>query len=880
MQLVGRREELGRIAQMADAVRESALVVCGDPGVGKSRLLQAAQAEATIRCVLVHTMPAEASWPLSGFSRVFAFINDISTIEFSGHFAPRSTERSDTFDAARNLLSTLRSLAPEPILVLVDDIDHMDQESQVLLSFIAEGLAGTGIRLVATASHIPLTSPLAGLRRIDLPPLTPSESRELAYIVAGPASDPGSVRIVADDAAGSPLAIVENAQTLTPAQVQGREPIVLPFRPVAIHQDRVVERLAGLGAPETRLLELVSLAPTSHSSALASSDDADEDLLEDLLYSGLLQTHGHYVRLADPRMRSHLYWNLDPRTRREYHREMAEAHRHVDARIADWHSSFVQSGDSLPDTLLTEATHYAEEGDTAAAIEFAERALRIAEAVADHLGRIIELASAFYSQIELDLALRYAVLARHEATSTALSMKLASLLVSIEYAKTHVVPTNDIDAILSIYSATDPEGAVELLSIAAECHAERWEVDEARRYLARARQLAGGVQDAGVLRDIELLVDAIDGVATAPIAEPDVLDTGTLTSLTPRALVVLGKTMTFRENYARARHIFTIVLTQPQVTPPLWMESARYLLAVNEVRSGNFHRARSAVEDWLAFASPGHSGKSSRLALHAWYLNSSGQQAEAKILFDTCMDQTLVERNPAVAAQALALQGGAALAEGDFNEAARVLELADVIGQRFANPALLRHSIDLIESYVATKRTREARSVLEGMERLAPQYPSRWLTLALARGRGLVAPDDECLALFQHAHELFTADDSSYELGRTLTNFASAQARLGLARDSEKSLAEARNAFGNAGAQSWVVRADQYRAQPDTDVLTAIGVLTEEEQLIVEKVREGYRNKEIAAALYISLRTVELRLTHIYRKVGARSRSHLAALLN
>ena len=886
MQLIGRRDELGRIAQMAEATRESALVVCGEPGGGKTRLLEAAQAEATIRCVLVSTMPAEASWPLSGFSRVFAFINDISTIEFSGHFAPRSTERSDTFDAARNLLSTLRSLAPEPILVLVDDIDDMDQESQVLLSFIAEGLAGTGIRLVATAGHIPLTSPLAGLRRIDLPPLSASESRDLAYVAAGPASDPGTVRIVADDAAGSPLAIVENAQTLTAAQIQGREPLVLPFRPVAIHQDRVTERLTGLGPLETRVLELVSLAPATHSSALVSDDRADEDLLEDLLYSGLLQTHGHYVRLADPRMRSHLYWNLDPRTRRECHREMADAHREIDARLADWHSSFVQSNEfvqsdeELPDTLLTEATQYAEEGDTAAAIEFAERALRIAESVADHLARILELASAFYSQIELDLAFRYAVLARHEATTPALSMRLAALLISIEYNKTHVVPTNDIDAILSIYAGKDPEGAVELLTIAAECHAERWEVDEARRYLGHARQIASAGQNAGIVRDIELLVDAIEGVAAGPVVELDVLDTGTLTSLTPRSLIVLGKTMTFRENYARARHIFTIVLTQPHTTPPLWMESARFLLAVNEVRSGNFHRARSAVEDWLAFASPAHAGKSSRLVLHAWYLNSSGQSTVAKPLFDKCMDQTLIERNPAVAAQTLSLQGGAALAEGDFNEAARVLELADVIGQRFANPALLRCSIDLIESYVATKRTREARSVLDGMERLARQYPSRWLTLALARGKGLVAADEECLALFQRALDLFTTDDSAYDLGRTLANYASAQARLGFGRDSEKSLAEARNAFGNAGAQSWVIRADQYRAQPDTDVLTAIGVLTEEEQLIVEKVREGYRNKEIAAALYISLRTVELRLTHIYRKVGARSRSHLAALLN
>jgi len=886
MQLVGRRGELGRIAQLADAARESALVVCGEPGGGKSRLLEAAQAEASIRCVLVHTMPAEASWPLSGFSRVFAFINDISTIEFSGHFAPRSTERSDTFDAARNLLSTLRSLAPEPILVLVDDIDRMDPESQVLLSFIAEGLAGTGIRLVATSGHIPLTSPLSGLRRIDLPALSPGESRELAYIAAGPASDPGTVRIVADDAAGSPLAIVENAQTLTPAQVQGREPIVLPFRPVVSHQGRVTDRLDGLSPVETRVLELVSLAPASHSSALVAQEQADEDLLEDLVYSGLLETHGHYVRLADPRMRSHLYWNLDPRTRREYHREMAAAHREIDARIADWHFSFVpaehslQSDHPLPDTLLTEATQYAEEGDPAAAVEFAERALRIAESVADHLPAIVGLATAFHSQIELDLAFRYAVLARHEATSATLSMRLAALLVSIEYAKTHVVPTNDIDAILSIYAGKDPEGAVELLAIAAEAHAERWEVDEARRYLDHARELGTAAQKAGVVRDIELLVDAIEGVAARENAEFDVLDTGTLTSLTPRSLVVLGKTMTFRENYARARHILTIVLTQPQTTPPLWMESARFLLAVNEVRSGNFHRARSAVEDWLAFASPAHAGKSSRLVLHAWYLNSSGQSAAAKAQFDLCMDQTLVERNPAVAAQALALQGGAALAEGDFNEAARVLELADVIGQRFANPALLRCSIDLIESYVATKRSREARSVLESMERLGRKYPSRWLTLAVARGRGLTAPDEECLATFQRALDLFTTEDSSYDLGRTLTNYASAQARLGFGRDSEKSLAEARNAFGNAGAQSWVVRADQYRAQPDTDVLTAIGVLTEEEQLIVEKVREGYRNKEIAAALYISLRTVELRLTHIYRKVGARSRSHLAALLN
>ena len=49
---------------------------------------------------------------------------------------------------------------------------------------------------------------------------------------------------------------------------------------------------------------------------------------------------------------------------------------------------------------------------------------------------------------------------------------------------------------------------------------------------------------------------------------------------------------------------------------------------------------------------------------------------------------------------------------------------------------------------------------------------------------------------------------------------------------------------------------------------------------MVDLVLKGLRNKEIAATLYVSVRTVELRLTRVYRKAGARSRSHLVALLN
>jgi DNA-binding CsgD family transcriptional regulator len=457
---------------------------------------------------------------------------------------------------------------------------------------------------------------------------------------------------------------------------------------------------------------------------------------------------------------------------------------------------------------------------------------------------------------------------------------VATLRMAIDYARTHVVPTNDIDAVVGLYAGNGMPEVGRLLCLAAALHTERWEVDEARRLLALARQ----EQTASSTFLQNSVASLVDALAAFPLSErgpgsvPD-LSVASLSEMPVHSLLLLGTTLSYREEYARARHVFALVITQPRSNSPLWLEVARYHLALNEIRSGKFHSARLAVEEWMASVPASTARRSSRMYLRAWYLMSTGSAAEADALFGECMDRTLTERNPAVAASVLAAQGGAALAAGDYSEATRLLELADVIGGRFTNPALLRSSLDLIEAYVSTNRLREARGVLATLEAAQAVTPSRWLTLAIARGRGLTAADDRALALYQHALELHHPDDSPFERGRTLTNLAATQARLGFVRESEKSLAAAHNAFGNAGASSWAQRVRQGRLT-EPEIGSAAGILTEEEQLIVEKVREGYRNKEIAAELYISLRTVELRLTHIYRKVGARSRSHLAALLN
>jgi hypothetical protein len=77
MRVIGRREELDRVAETARAPRESALLILGEPGSGKSWLLEQAQVSASIRSVLVRAMPAERFWPLSGLARVFAFVPEV-----------------------------------------------------------------------------------------------------------------------------------------------------------------------------------------------------------------------------------------------------------------------------------------------------------------------------------------------------------------------------------------------------------------------------------------------------------------------------------------------------------------------------------------------------------------------------------------------------------------------------------------------------------------------------------------------------------------------------------------------------------------------------------------------------------------------------------
>lgn len=873
MRVAERRAEREKIARMGAAVHESSLIFVGDVGVGKTHLLGVVQAESAIEAVVLRVNPAEALWPLSGFSAILSSINDSRAVEFGGRFVLRSTDPEHMFAAARDLLTLIRGLALSPMLLLVDDVDLMDRESQVLVGFIAGRLGGTGIRIVATARHIEPSGPFGGVPQEPLGPLGLSDALDLARRLAPSHADEGTLAIVVSQSGGNPRALIENLSELTAQQLQGEHSMLLPMvaGPTALAiGTHAVEQL---GRAQRAMLERISAAPVSLRGVATAGGTGEEDALHDLIFAGLVDERGQYIAVHSALVRSHVYWSMPGRARREHHATASAAYSGVDDRIAVWHRSLGE-GETAARAVTAAAVSFAHEGLVTAATEFAEHALRMPGGLPDLRTDLSDLAEALFLRGELALARRYlevGLVASHAPATSG----LAVLRLTIEFMRTQRLLDIDFDEWIAGRARQHPRSAAELVAVASLYAALRWEVDTARALLSGLDEtLPALAQSADRFRDRTLdLIGAIDG------APPRLVDGPPLRRSAHRRvidLIIAGRTATLREDYAGARRLLSIVLGQRPAPEPLWQDAARYLLADNEVRAGHFTSARAAIVDWASSRAT-RSSPAVYVYHDAWLAYASGNTAEADELITARLAEHPHEENPATAACLLAFKGELCLLDGDPDEAAHVLAQADLIGFRFHNPALVRHSADYVEAAVLSGHPAQAAAALAQFELRADEHPSRWSQLALARARAIVVDNDDlALAMFGEAIGSCLPTDSGLEVGRLHLAHAARLERVGMPTEARAALLTARSALDGAGAVPWLAYVD---AALGTEVIMDGTMrLSEEELKVVHLVRQGLRNKEIATRLFVSVRTVELRLTHIYRKVGARSRSHLASL--
>jgi DNA-binding CsgD family transcriptional regulator len=190
---------------------------------------------------------------------------------------------------------------------------------------------------------------------------------------------------------------------------------------------------------------------------------------------------------------------------------------------------------------------------------------------------------------------------------------------------------------------------------------------------------------------------------------------------------------------------------------------------------------------------------------------------------------------------------------------------------------------DAIEAMVAVGRCDEATEVVRRLDDAAPAGDLPWVSAASARSRGIIeaARGDlgaARLALQRAVHE-HDRLPQPFELARTLLVFGTVERRARQKRASREALEEARRVCDRLGAERWAQRATSELARiggraPRSSELSA------SERRVAELAAEGHTNREIAAAMFLSDKTVESHLTHIYRKVGVESRRQLIGWLH
>jgi DNA-binding CsgD family transcriptional regulator len=338
------------------------------------------------------------------------------------------------------------------------------------------------------------------------------------------------------------------------------------------------------------------------------------------------------------------------------------------------------------------------------------------------------------------------------------------------------------------------------------------------------------------------------------------------------------------DEHARARDALESLLRRSQ---EIGDENARpwllCLLGQVELLEGNLaaalelaHEGRDAAEQ---SGQPLFAGIA--LALESLALACLGRADETRQAARRALDA-----NPdlSTASAASAALGHLALSLGAPEEAVAQLEphVAFLHEEGIREPGFARFVPDQVEALIELGRRDEAAEVLDWHEGNARRLERASVLASCLRCRGLLAAQegklDDALATFGEALEWHARIDLPLDRGRTLLALGAAQRRSKRRREARTTLEEAEAVFERIGATLWAERARAELKRISGRAPTA-GALTPAEEKVAALAAEGKTNREVAAALFLSDRTVEGHLSHAFAKLGLKHRAELARAL-
>ena len=886
----------------ARAGTAGALLIRGEPGVGKSALLQDARAGATgMRVLSAQGLESEAPLAFAGLHQLLRPV--LSLLErlpapqaraLRVAFGQQDGPTEDPFLVALATLTMLSEAADTmPVLCLVDDAHWLDAASADALLFAARRLQADPIALIFTARD----GDVATFTADAVPTLVltglaaPAARLLLAEHTGAPLPEQVAQALLAQTG-GNPLALVELPSTLTGAQLDGTAPIPAQLQLTGRVQRDFLDRCRRLPVEVQTLLLVAAaddsgnLAVVAHAAALLGVSAA---ALPDAERAGLIVTDRDNVQVRHPLVRSGVYQAATGHERRAAHRALADALTDEPDRQA-WHrAAAADRPDADVAAALAQAAGRAERrGGYVAAAAAYERAADLCAGEQPRAAMLFAAARNAWSSGQADRARELADAARAGADDPLLRTDIDRLLGRIEVnvgsaAKAYRTFSSAARAV----AADDPARAVEIWVAATltrmfdadtsaapdagpipEQLTHERPGDPARTRCLRLLLAANIADTAGAwapaLRSLHAAVDA-----SAEVEDSDVL------ANLGNAALHLGDDQTYRSCYtrmlagARDRGAGMLVLY------------ALPRLAFADLLSGDWSRVRSAADEALTLsADTGQPALGAAplgwLALLAALQGGANYDTLRTRLDDARSQQQLGVLTDAVHDLSRWAAGVRAANDGDNFAALHQLS-------RLRLPALSRMAtFDRLDAAIRAGDLALAKAWLTELGEYAETTRWPWALAAAEHGRALLADPADAPALFDSALAHHEHSGRPYDRARTHLAYGELLRRAQRRSDARPHLRAALAIFEELAAEPLMSRAEQeLRASGETarkrdpSTLTA---LTPMELQVAQLVARGMSNKEAAAQCWISPRTVAFHLRNVFSKTGVSSRGELAQL--
>ncbi|MFF2129101.1 AAA family ATPase [Streptomyces olivochromogenes] len=905
-ELTGRRGECGVLDRLIGAVRggeSRALVVTGEPGVGKTALLEYLAVQALgCRVVRAAGVQSEMELAFAGLHQLCAPLLDrLEHLPGPQRDALRTAfgmsegPAPDRFLVGLAVLGLLSEVAEQrPLICLIDDEQWLDRASAQVLAFVARRLGAESMGLVFAARTV--HGDLAGVPELVVEGLREADARALLdAVLTGPIDARVRDQIVFETR-GNPLALLELTRGLAPAELAGGFglPGLMPLS--GSIEESFLRRVDAL-PQQSRSLLLIAAADPSGDPALvwraAGRLGTGTDAAAPATEAGLVE-FGTRVRFRHPLARSAAYRSASAQDRQEAHGALAEA---TDPRLDPdrraWHRARAAPG---PDEdVAAELEHSAgrarARGGTAAAAAFLKQAALLTLDPAGRAGRALDAVQATIQAGAFDVA------------SELLAMAESGQLSDFQQASVDMMRAQ------LAFNTSRGGDAPALLLTAAErlrpidANLSRAAYLDALLGAIFAGRLAG---PGGDVLEVARAAGAAPPPRHAPRA-PDLLLDGTAATLDVgyaagvpllrRALADFGAGMSVEEEL---RRMYLACITAMR----LWDDdrwetlSARYIRLARETGTlgelplaltarayvllfaGDLPGAASLSDELQAVKEATGSGLASYSAMGLAALR--GDETGACAVIDATLED-VTTRGEGIGVT-YAEWANAALNNGlgHYDKAMAAGLRATAYG---SDPAgMCWPLVELIEAAARCGTPEAATGACRRLSEMADASGTDWVLGARARSRALLSEGDAAERLYREAISHFTKTRLRVDLARAHLLYGEWLRRERRRNDAREQLRTAHGMLETMGMSAFAERAGrELRAAGGTAHKRTAPArheeLTAQEGQIARMARDGLSNPEIGTRLFISARTVQYHLRKVFTKLGITSRSQLDRVL-